>query len=1405
MKKTLHLLTLLLLTLLPVGAKAATTTDFVVDGVTYQYYYNKPLFGSATEYVWVPSQAGYSTTLGRITSINTNTTLTGEIEVKSQVEYNGKTWDVTKIDAYAFGGCVNITKITLPDSITDITTKSISGGLIMDELDNVLYSITGSGLFMGCTSLKEAVINCNVTTLGGGSFVGCTALTNVTLPASLTTIDFGEFCECPSLTSIDNLAQLTNLTTLGHYSFYQHTTPNTKLKTLNFPGNTVTDMGYGVFRNCQGLTTITGLENVCNFNTYSYLLSGYQFSNCYALKELKFTNRSLTSIPTFCFSNCQNLTSLTLPNSVTSVNTYGFNATWRLRHITWLDANGNSLNDEEDLFYIPSTWTKATDYVCRSMGSNSTGVRLYVPSNFSSASEYAFANVKWIDGSISEATTPPSIDDNAFSTVSDANKTLMYVPEGAVEAYEASTWANTFRFEVNPEYLDKSWADEQGVVYSLDPQTAEAWVEVQGTITYDANGKVDDITGSTTLAQNIVIPSTFSHDNITYTVVGIKAMAFARCNTVKSVTFPSTIRAITTGITTGAKLGVNITGVSSMDIEGSAMFLDNSSIETVIFQDENLTTVGGGAFANCSALKSVTLPASVTEIALGQFAQCKSLTTVNNLDNVTTVGDYAFYHPSDNQNTALGSIAFNAEKLTRLGTSAFYNCTKLSSVTGIENVSDFGSDVTVSSSLLKNPGYVFANCYELNNVVLKSQSITSIPQSSFSQCTKMTSLTLPASVTSLKASAVNNCYVLKHITWVDANGNSVNDDADMMYLPEGIASIGSNAFKNVAVNGTNTGLLMSFPASISDYNILTSAGIAATAFAYTDGITSYKFIDGCVSYASPAPSVASTAFPTYEDSEKALLYIPAGSLSSYESSNWANAFRFEEIGTVDGIKYELNSTTAEAWVEVQGEAEYYTLTGLVKDFTGNLDLTGEIVIPETFTLGNTTYTVVGIKAMAFRQCDNITKVTFPRTIKYISTGKTTIADIKGSSDELTIDQLAVVEGSAMFFNNTGVKEVVFQDANLTTLGNGAFAGCTSLEKVTLPVSLTEIGLGEFAGCVKLSTLNTEDLTQLESIGAYAFHCKMNEGNTGLKSLAFNSDNLKTIGVSAFYANNWLASITGLENVEEIGVATVSGDYNSGYVFANCWNLNNISLPSLTQTALPQYTFSMCNYLTDVEIPATITEIGERAFNCTYRLSHIKWVDANGDDTTDPRFLTFPEGLTYIGKYAFHLNGNGNTRALNFPSTLTPKIAASSTDGMMRASSTYAIDEYAFDQVEIDSSTELPNRSFSTLAPAIAETAFKQYTAENRRPLDIPKGSLSNYQGTAWANTFLLEESTMTGVENVVAEADSKIEIKDGNAIAEGKLSVYTFDGRLVATGEGSVKLPSYPCIVTNGITTIKVK
>ena len=66
-----------------------------------------------------------------------------------------------------------------------------------------------------------------------------------------------------------------------------------------------------------------------------------------------------------------------------------------------------------------------------------------------------------------------------------------------------------------------------------------------------------------------------------------------------------------------------------------------NNIKQIIIAD-GITTIGGGAFRDCSALTSVTIPNSVTEIGHSAFAQCSSLTSVTIPNSVTTIGNGAF-------------------------------------------------------------------------------------------------------------------------------------------------------------------------------------------------------------------------------------------------------------------------------------------------------------------------------------------------------------------------------------------------------------------------------------------------------------------------------------------------------------------------------------------------------------------------------------------------------------------------------------------------------------------------------------------------------------------------------------------------------------------------------------------
>ena len=90
---------------------------------------------------------------------------------------------------------------------------------------------------------------------------------------------------------------------------------------------------------------------------------------------------------------------------------------------------------------------------------------------------------------------------------------------------------------------------------------------------------------------------------------------------------------------------------------------------------EGVTSIGNGAFANCSALTSITIPSSVTSIGDSAFSNCSALTSITIPSGVTSIGDNAFSSCS-----ALASITI-PEGATRIGGYAFNYCYSLTSVT----------------------------------------------------------------------------------------------------------------------------------------------------------------------------------------------------------------------------------------------------------------------------------------------------------------------------------------------------------------------------------------------------------------------------------------------------------------------------------------------------------------------------------------------------------------------------------------------------------------------------------------------------------------------------------------------------------------------------------------------------
>ena len=112
----------------------------------------------------------------------------------------------------------------------------------------------GAGAFMGCTSLEKINFhgNCNITEIGDDAFYGCTALKEFKIAKSIKTIGASAFQNCTSV-SLD-FSDASSLTSIGSYAFAECATASGNKFAVEIPAS-LTDIGYGAFYGCSGITS----------------------------------------------------------------------------------------------------------------------------------------------------------------------------------------------------------------------------------------------------------------------------------------------------------------------------------------------------------------------------------------------------------------------------------------------------------------------------------------------------------------------------------------------------------------------------------------------------------------------------------------------------------------------------------------------------------------------------------------------------------------------------------------------------------------------------------------------------------------------------------------------------------------------------------------------------------------------------------------------------------------------------------------------------------------------------------------------------------------------------------------------------------------------------------------------
>ena len=666
----------------------------------------------------------------------------------------------------------------------------------------------------------------------------------------------------------------------------------------------------------------------------------------------------------------------------------------------------------------------------------------------------------------------------------------------------------------------------------------------------------------------LTIPSTVTHSGTTYNVIGIVMNAFSGCTGLTSVTIPSSVTFI------GGYTFYGCTGLTSVTIPNSVTSIDGYTFYgctglTSVTIPSSVTSIGSNAFNRCTGLTSVTIGSSVTSIGGGAFASCSglsvvnfnalsctfsssvvsspfsgctSLTTLNIGDGVTNIPHYAF-----NGCTGLTSVTI-PNSVIYIGNVAFSGCSGLTSVTIGNSVTAIGFNA-------------FADCSGLTSVTIPN-SVTYIGENAFNSCTGLTSVTIPSSVTGIDEGAFAHCSGLTSITVNSANTvydsrgncnaiietstNSLIAGCQNTIIPSSVTSISGNAFFGC------TGLTsVTIPSSVTS--------IGGSAFNGCTGLTSVTIPNSVTSinwYAfSGCTGLTSVTIPNSVTSIGGYTFYGCTSLTSVTIPSSVTSIGSNAFNGCTG----LTSVTIGSSVTTIGNSAFYNCTGLAS-----------VTIPNSVT---------SIGSNAFYHV---------RHIEYHGTAT--------GAPWGAIFMNVVTDGDFIFSDSSrtnllayiGSGGSVSIPSTVTSIGNGAFYGCTGLTSITIPQRVTSIGNYAFGNCTGLSTVNyyADSCIYFGEYQNWAF------SGSSVSNVNIGSD-VKIIPEEAFAGSHNLRSVIIPDSVNYIGVGA----------FGTCSMLDSVVIGS-SVASIDSYAFENCPNLNYVKVYCnTPPSLGSSAFipvsnNCT---------------------------------------------------------------------------------------------------------------------------------------------------------------------------------------------------------------
>lgn len=942
------------------------------------------------------------------------------------------------------------------------------------------------------------------------------------------------------------------------------------------------------------------------------------FNGCESLTSVTFgKNSQLSSIGPGAFNYCYSLESITIPESVTSIGSEAFNYCCGLRSVT---------------FGENSQLTSIGDYAflgCYSLES------ITIPASVTSIGEWAFVE--------------------CYRLVEVWNLSKLNITAGSEDNGYVGYYAKRVETEPSESYV---YTDENGYVIYYDGK-------VKALINYIGNETKLTIPDDITELNCFALSDCYGLRSVTFgensQLTSIGDGAFNWCESLESITIPDSVLSIGYSAFEGCTALKNITIPGSVLSIGDNAFKECTALESATIS-EGVKSIGDNAFYNCTNLVNVSLPDSLTSISFNTFYGCT---------NLQTYDDGTAYYLGNSENHYLVLVSVISKEITSftiddktkfIWSSAFSECRVLESIENTQNILCIGSyafehcnnlkTFTIPYGVTTIEDGTFFCCTNMQTITIP-ETVTSIGQSAFEGCNNLKSISIPNSVTSIGNKAFYECKKLENIiipdgvTFIRHYTFYGCESLEWVSLPESVYYIDQFAFKNC-----------SSLKSIIIPSAVTKIDFAA--FLYCDVLTTVYYggtedkwstisiegNNGCLN------GVRKYYFSQTEPQKEG--YFWHFDTDGVTPVSWGNEPNYSY-----GLEYLLNSDGKGYTVVGMGDCidkdliipsthEGLPVTAIGENvFNGNTDITYVLIDRAVTSIGES----------AFNDCKSLKNVYYNGTKEEWETLCSSI----GVSNDYLIDakvyyfsQTQPEEGFFWHFDTDGKTPVSWgvesdysvglkyslntdekgytvvgigycEDTDLvipatyrglpvTAIGSNAFESVRSFKSVSIPASVTTIGEYAFAHC-GVTSVTFATNSQLTTVDRYAFF-----SSSSLQSIAL-PDGVTTIGVAAFNGCNNITSISIPDSITTIENRALDFNSSAFTVYNNAKYLGNSTNPYLVlvraiDTSLTTcdihtgakiiliFAFDNCTSLKSVTIPNSVTTICNAAFYYCNSLSTV---------------------------------------------------------------------------------------------------------------------------------------------------------------------------------------------------------